>query len=101
MSKRLDVGRVSAAVLRFHVEQAARTRHSLSSCDAEYYTSNRARKPDSIVPELTQRKFPHDAPLSCSGCAKQRTRHTIVGDRSYSRCVLEACLQVRAHEVEH
>jgi hypothetical protein len=28
-------------------------------------------KPNSIVPELTQRKLPHDAPLSCTGCAKQ------------------------------
>jgi hypothetical protein len=38
----------------------------------------------------------HDAPLSCSGCAKQRPRHTIAGDRSYRRGVLEAGLQVRA-----
>lgn len=44
--------------------------HSLSSCDAEYYTST-AFEIHSIVPELTQRKLPHDAPLSRTGCAKQ------------------------------
>jgi hypothetical protein len=38
----------------------------------------------------------HALVVAASGCAKQRPRHTIVGDRSYRRGVVEAGLQVHA-----